>query len=50
VVVAGAREVIETDEPDAERNRQSDKHDHERRERDERPASSGEASERARRW
>ena len=49
VVVAGASEMIETDEPDAERDREADEHDDERRERDERPASSGKTAERARR-
>ena len=37
VLVTGAREVVETDEPDAERDREADKHDDERRERNERP-------------
>ena len=49
VLVAGAREVVETDEPDAERDREADEHDDERRERNEGPAASSEASERARR-
>ena len=40
VLVAGAREMVETDEPDAERDREADEHDDQRRERNERPASS----------
>ena len=39
MIVAGAREVIETDEPDAERHGQPHEDDDERRERNERPAS-----------
>jgi hypothetical protein len=46
--VSGAAEVIETDEPDAERNGETDEHDDERRERDERPSTTEATRERTR--
>jgi hypothetical protein len=49
MLVSGAREVIETDEPDAERYGETDENDDERRERNERPPASAEPTERTRR-
>ena len=49
VLVARASEVIQADEPDAERDRQPDEHDDERSEGNERPPSTYTRPE-ARRW
>ena len=41
MLVTRAREMIETDEPDAERDREADKNDDERSQRNEWPAPTG---------